>query len=194
MPIVLNEIEARVLGALIEKSFTTPEQYPLSFNALLNACNQTTSRDPVMSLDADAVGSAVTSLAEKELAVKIIGSRVPKVAHRAAALGAGESPEIIGTIGMLLLRGAQTAAEIRVRTGRITQFPSTGHAETLLRSLSAHASGPFVAKLSRGRYQHLFSRDAPAAQSPPVPSSDRLARLEERVTALEERLSRLTPS
>ncbi|MBI3300425.1 MAG: DUF480 domain-containing protein [Elusimicrobia bacterium] len=181
----LNEIEARVLGSLIEKAFSTPDQYPLSYNALVNACNQKTSRDPVMNLEPEAVGTAVASLVEKGLAAKLIGDRVPKVAHRAEGLGAGESPEVIGTLGLLLLRGAQTAAEIRVRTERIAQFPNTEAAEAQLQKLAAHPSGPFVARLSRGRYQHLFSGPAAEAASRASEAADRLAQLEARVAALE---------
>lgn len=195
MPTQLDAVEARALGSLIEKSFTTPEQYPLSFNALLGACNQKTSRDPVMELDPDTLAAALASLQDKGLAAVRHGSRVPKYSHYGEHLGAGDSPEVLGTIALLLLRGPQTAAEIRVRTERIAKFERTEDAAELLERLVSDPDGPFVARGSRGKYHHLFSGDAPAAApAPAAPKNDRLAELEKRVAALEERLDKLTES
>jgi len=199
MPTQLDAFEARALGSLIEKSFTTPDQYPLSFSALLGACNQKTSRDPVMELDPDALAAALASLQDKGLAAVRHGSRVPKYSHYGEHLGAGDSPDILGTIAMLLLRGPQTAAEIRVRTDRIAKFEKTEDAAALLDKLAADSDGPFVARGARGKYHHLFSGDAPPApsSSAPRPASakdERITELEKRVASLEERLDKLTES
>lgn len=182
MPIQLTPVEARILGCLVEKATLTPEAYPLSFNALLNACNQKTSRDPVMELDFDALGVGMAALKEKGLAGERIGNRVPKFVHHAELLKAGESPEVLGILCVLLLRGAQTAAEIRVRTERMAQFPSNEAVEAQLQKLQDHPGGPFVARLVRGRVQHLFCGAAP---SEPAAAPNRLSQLEERVAALE---------
>ena len=193
----LNPLEARVLGALVEKSLTTREQYPLTFNALLNACNQKTSRDPVMTLDTDAMGKAVQTLIEKGLAERLQapGERVPKFRHNIHKLVNSDDPKLIGAITVLLLRGPQTPGEIKGRTERLCEFSGTAEAEGLLQELCARAEDPLVARLPRQagqketRYRHLFSGAAPEAGSvpaAPVPvGPDRLALLEKRVEALE---------
>lgn len=204
MIIELNEIEARVLGALVEKSLTTPESYPLSLNSLVLACNQKTSRDPVMSLEEPAVAQALHALIERSLAGRIHepGSRVPKFMHHAEILLNGADAKTIATICVLLLRGPQTAGEIKTRTDRLCQFVSAAEVESLLQDLSVRAE-PWVLKLSRqaghkeSRYRQLFSalspeaavRLAPAAD----PAPDRVAELEKRVAALEDAVKRLTP-
>lgn len=190
----LDAVEARILGSLIEKSYLTPEQYPLSFNALINACNQKTSREPVMELDAESVGRGLKGLQEKGLAAQRFGSRVPKFAHHAEHLEIGDSTEVLSVLGMLLLREAQTPSELRVRTERMAHFTSNEQVEAVLQKLAEHPQGPYVARLSRGRFQHLLCGDAPpseqayvaqpAALAKPV-DGDPLARLEERVAALE---------
>ncbi|MCX5789430.1 MAG: DUF480 domain-containing protein [Elusimicrobia bacterium] len=186
MNLQLDAVEARILGSLIEKSYLTPDQYPLSFNALLNACNQKTSREPVMELDIDAMGRGLERLRQEGLVEQKLGSRVPKFAHAAARLGAGDTAEILGLLCLLLLRGAQTAAELRVRTERMSHFAATGEVEAELQKLAEHPEGPFVAKLARGRYQHLFSGASSEAAAPIVaPGPDKLAQLEARVAALE---------
>lgn len=187
----LDAVEARILGALIEKSYLTPDQYPLSFNALLNACNQKTSREPVLELDVEAVGKGLASLQGKGLAAQRFGSRVPKFAHHAEHLEAGDSTEVLSVLCVLLLRGPQTAAELRLRTERMAQFAANEQVEAVLQKLSEHPQGPFVARLPRGRFQQLLSGPAPA-QAPEVSYApkasagpDRIALLEERVAALE---------
>ena len=182
----LDAVEARILGCLIEKSFLTPDQYPLSFNALMNACNQKTSREPVMELDIDTLGNSLNILRAKGLADQKLGSRVPKFTHLASVLGAGDSTETLAVLCVLLLRGPQTAAEIRARSERIAKFTDNLQVEVVLEKLEKHPDGPFVARLPRGRYQHLFCGAAPVAAAPIIaPAPDRLAKLEERVTALE---------
>lgn len=209
MLLQLNEIEARVLGSLVEKSLTTPDLYPLSLNSLVNACNQKSSRDPVMSLDEAAVGKGLFTLLDRGLAQRFHepGSRVPKFLHCIGTLLAGADAKQIGTICVLLLRGPQTAGEVKTRTDRLCDFTSSAEVESLLQDLAAKPE-PWVAKIPRqpgqkeGRYQHLFSgviahsvhvisRPAPAAAI--SPASDRLAQLEKRVEALETLVKSLTP-
>lgn len=195
--IQLDAIEARVLGCLIEKQYLTPDQYPLSFNALLNGCNQLTSREPVMALDVDIMGKGLGRLRDKGLAEQKLGSRVPKFTHCAAALGAGDTIEVLGVVCMLLLRGPQTASELRVRTERISKFATNENVEATLEKLINDPAGPFVARLARGRFMHLFSGAPIEGMAPSItipvaaPSPDRLAKLEERVAKLEELCKKL---
>jgi hypothetical protein len=200
MPIQLDEVEARVLGSLAEKALTVREQYPLTFNSLLAACNQKTSREPVMNLDLDAMGRAVQSLIDKGLAerVQAPGDRVPKFRHRISVLLGTDDPKITGAFIVLLLRGPQTPGEIKGRTERLCQFAGTAEVEGLLQELAARPE-PMVARLPRQagqketRFAHLFSGapvdggdSAPAAAQPAVPAQpDRLADLEARVAVLE---------
>ncbi|OGS14192.1 MAG: hypothetical protein A2234_10695 [Elusimicrobia bacterium RIFOXYA2_FULL_58_8] len=199
----LNPVEARVLGSLVEKSLTTREQYPLTYNALLNACNQKTSRDPVMELDTDVMGRAVQSLIEKGLVerVQAPGDRVPKFRHYISRLVNSDDAKLVGTVTVLLLRGAQTPGEIKGRTDRLCEFTGTAEVEGLLQELCARTEDPLVARLPRqagqkeARYRHLFSGAAPSAHDAPLVAApaaapapaqpDRLALLEKRVEALE---------
>lgn len=201
MPIQLDDVEARVLGSLVEKALTTPEQYPLSFNALQNACNQKSSREPVMELDPDALGKGVQSLVDKGLVERVHGSRALRFRHHIEKLLEGATPKEIGALTVLLLRGPQTAGEIKTRSERLYAFESTAEVEALLQDLSARPGGPFVARLARqpgqkeARYRHLFSPEAassePQAAAPQPPPADRLALLEKRVETLEARLQAL---
>ena len=209
----LTEIEARVLGALIEKSLTTPELYPLTMNALVNACNQKSSRDPVMQLDEAAAGRGLFTLLERGFAgrLHVVGTRVPKFDHRADSLLGTADPKIVATICVLLLRGPQTPGEIKTRTERLCRFESTAEVETLLQQLSTRPEGPFVAKLPRqpgqkeSRYRHLFSAVSPEAQPQapePLPAAapasvanesnleKRVAALEAAVKSIQERLDK----
>jgi uncharacterized protein YceH (UPF0502 family) len=213
MMIELNEVQARVLGALVEKSLTTPDQYPLSLNSLILACNQKTSREPVMSLDEATVGQALHFLLEKSLAGRIHepGGRVPKFMHHIEMLLTGADQKIIATVCVLLLRGAQTPGEIKTRTDRLCEFASTAEVESLLQDLTLRAE-PWVLKLPRQagqkevRYRHLFSgalapdsAPAPAASAaapiaaPAAAAVDRVALLEKRVEALETLVRGLVP-
>lgn len=199
----LNEIEARVLGSLVEKSLTTPDLYPLTLNSLVLACNQKTSRDPVMTLDEAAVGAGLHALIEKSLAGRLHepGSRVPKFMHHIELLLSGADDKITAVICVLLLRGPQTPGELKTRTDRLCRFESAAEVDSLLQDLAARPE-PWVVRLPRQpgqkevRYRHLFSGApspvaatapiaAPAAAAPaPVPE-DRLTLLEKRVEALE---------
>src|SRR5580658_3953547 len=159
--LTLNPVEIRVLGALIEKDMTTPEYYPLSLNALTNACNQKNNRDPIVSYDEATVRQGLDSLHAREMARPARGnSRVYKYEHSLAEVfnfGRGE----MAVIAVLLLRGPQTPAEIHTRTERMHQFDDLDALETCLRKLSEH-DPPLVVKLQKQpgwrdiRYTHLL--------------------------------------
>src|SRR5215510_7379432 len=136
MDIVLNDVEARVLGALIEKEITTPDYYPLSLNALVNACNQKNNRDPVMNLDEDAVRDALSTLQEKRLAGPASGadSRVTKYEHRVQEVFNFTRGET-AIFCVLLLRGAQTPGELRGRTERMHRFEDLTEVQSTLQRL-----------------------------------------------------------
>src|SRR5512135_2550958 len=131
-----NEVEARVLGALIEKDITTPDYYPLSLNALVNACNQKNNRDPVMSLAEDTVRDALASLQEKRMAGPAGGadSRVTKYEHRLQEVFNFDRREI-AIVCVLLLRGPQTPGELRVRTERMYRFEPLDDVQSALQKL-----------------------------------------------------------
>ncbi|HOW88795.1 MAG TPA: YceH family protein [Elusimicrobiales bacterium] len=197
----LDPAEARALGSLVEKSLTTREQYPLTFNALLNACNQKTSRDPVMELDAETLGRALTGLIEKGLAerLQVPGDRVPKFRHDIGRLLGSDDPKVVGTMTVLLLRGPQTPGELKARTERLCSFSGTAEVETLLQGLCDRREDPPVARLPRqagqkeSRYRQLYSgaADVPLPAGPASAPEDRLAMLEKRVSALEAALGGL---
>jgi uncharacterized protein len=200
--------EARVIGCLMEKSVITPDQYPLSLNALVNACNQKSSREPVMSLEQGVVERAVKDLIAKRLVMtQEFGSRVEKYQQRFCNTHFAEikfSPAEFAVVCLLLLRGPQTPGELRAHSGRLHEF-ADGEAEATLESLLTRADGPFVARLPREprrkdhAYAHVFggpiesapkearaeSVDAPAGR----PSA--LATLEARVEKLEQELATL---
>jgi uncharacterized protein len=213
MNIELSPIEARVIGCLIEKQITTPDQYPLSLNALVNACNQKSNRDPVMAADEAAVQATLDHLARKHIVIEKsgFGSRVPKYQHRFCNTEFGSlkfTPQELAIVCELLLRGPQTPGELRTRAARMAPFSEVGQVETALESLSGRADGPFVVRLPRepgrreSRYAHLFSGAVtiPAPSEGPVtapsiassaPASSRLERLEEEVRQLKEELNDL---
>ena len=165
MDILLNEIEVRVLGSLVEKEITTPDYYPLSLNALINACNQKSNRDPVMALDEQRVTQALESLNEKGLASQVTSadSRVPKYAHRLQEVFNFDRREM-AVLCVLLLRGPQTPGELRGRTERMYKFDDLAVVESALRHLMER-DHPLVKKLARPpgtkepRYAHLLAGD-----------------------------------
>jgi uncharacterized protein len=181
---ILNEIEIRVLGALIEKDITTPDYYPLSLNALVNACNQKNNRDPVMNLDENAVRDALSSLQEKRLAGPARGadSRVTKYEHRMQEVfNFGRQETAI--LCVLLLRGPQTPGELRGRTDRMFHFDALDDVQSTLQRL-IQREPPLVKMLARqpgtkeARYAQLFGGDAFAHEpSAAAASSDSDARL-----------------
>jgi uncharacterized protein YceH (UPF0502 family) len=163
MEFTLNAIEARILGVLIEKQMSTPDYYPLTLNSLVNACNQKSNRNPVMNLDENAVEQALGSLREQHLVwqVKTDGSRMPKFEHNIVDV-ADFSKNEMGILCSLLIRGPQTAGELRSRTSRFTEFHGLAAVEHTLLKLTEHEKGPFVVKLPRQpghkecRYSQLF--------------------------------------
>ena len=204
--IVLNDIEARVLGALIEKEITTPDYYPLSLNALVNACNQKNNRDPVMTLDEDAVRGALRTLQEKRLAGPASGadSRVNKYEHRIQEVFNFTRAET-AVLDVLLLRGPQTPGELRGRGERMYRFEELSDVQSTLQRL-IERDPPLVRMLPRqpgtkeSRYAHLLCGEvegweAPAeASAPPTHASTddgRIARLESEVEELRKELAEL---
>jgi uncharacterized protein YceH (UPF0502 family) len=184
MKVRLDALEARLIGCLIEKQITTPDQYPLSLNALANACNQKSNRDPVMTLEESTVQSTLDELSRKHLVLEKsgFGSRVPKYQHRFCNTEFGTlklSPQELAVICELLLRGPQTPGELRGRASRMASFSDVTQVETVLHELAERADGPFVARLPRepgrreSRYMQLFTGEA-------VPSAPALVRGEER--------------
>lgn len=206
MEIILNEVEARVLGALVEKEITTPGYYPLSLNALVNACNQKSNRHPVMSLDEDAIRGALQSLNEKNLAGAGGGadSRVTKYEHRLQEAFNFSRPEV-AVLCVLLLRGPQTPGELRGRTERLHHFADLDEVHSALDRLMKR--DPPLAKIlprlpgtKEARYAHLLSGNVvtfelePASAAAPSfvsPDSERIARLEGEVAALQNETAEL---
>jgi uncharacterized protein len=204
---VLNRIETRVLGALIEKDITTPDYYPLSLNALVNACNQKNNRDPVMMLEESAIVDALSTLQEKRLAGPAGGvdSRVTKYEHRLQEVFNFDRREI-AVICVLLLRGAQTPGELRGRTERMYHFEVLEDVVSTLERLGQRET-PLAAILPRqpgtkeSRYMHLFEGKpegtAAVATVEHVVTNDslsvdgRLARLEGEVLELRREVSEI---
>ena len=202
MPVPLSDVEVRVLGALIEKDMTTPEYYPLSINALVNACNQKSNRSPVVGYDEPMVARAIESLREKKLALVLTGRehRVPKYRHWAwETLGLG--PREMAVLCVLMVRGPQTVGELKDRTQRMYNFDDLASVEVCLDHLTERQPEPLVAKLARQpgarepRYAHLLSGEvqAPEPEAQPAPvqtrapketSADRIAKLESDVDEL----------
>jgi uncharacterized protein len=216
----LTPYEIRVIGCLLEKQRTTPEQYPLSLNAITNACNQKSSRDPVLELDEATVQDTIDALMKKHFVTEKsgFGSRVTKYQHRFCNTEFGSlkfSEQETGIVCVLLLRGPQTPGELRTRTERLCKFRDVGEVEATLDQLMQRDDGPFVAKLPRepgkreSRFAHLFGDgadmqdiDLPAAVDSDVPGSDagrmeqleRLVnRLQDDVASLKARLDRISP-
>jgi uncharacterized protein len=188
----LDSVEVRVLGALIEKEATTPEYYPLSLNALVNACNQKSNRDPVVEYDDETVYGAINSLREKKLAFTITGSgRVNKYSQRISeTLNLGRRE--LAVLCTLLLRGPQTLGEIKDRSERMFQFADLKEIEATLERLADWPRGGLVTKLTRqagqkeARYAHLLSGEPASdaiSQTPAQPAS--------RISQLEDELSQL---
>ena len=173
MRIELDPLEARVIGCMIEKQVTTPDQYPLSLNSLASACNQKSNRDPVMSLDEAAVQRTLDALSRKHLVLERsgFGSRVPKYQHLFCNTEFGSlkfSAQELAIVCELLLRGAQTPGELRSRASRMASFTDVSEVEAALQSLLERESGPLVARLPRepgrreSRYMQLFAGQPPS--------------------------------
>lgn len=173
----LTAMEARVIGCLIEKQITTPDQYPLSLNALVNACNQKSNRDPMMDVDEPTVQRTLDDLGKKHLILERsgFGSRVPKYQHRFCNTEFGTlklSPQELAIVCELLLRGPQTPGELRPRAGRMATFSDGDQVEATLEGLRTREDGPFVVKLVRqagrrdSQWAQLFTGPVEAGVEP----------------------------
>ncbi len=210
MNIELTALEARAIGCLIEKQITTPDQYPLSLNALVNACNQKSNRDPVLELDERAVQEVVDGLVRKHMVIERsgYGSRVPKYQHVFCNTEFGSlkfTPLETAIICELLVRGPQTPGELRTRASRMSEVSDVSQVEAALQNLMTRPDGPFVTRLVReagrrdSRYAQLFC--GPVADATAEPEAvahvrgddddDRLTRLEKLVDQLANEVSSL---
>ncbi|MBK8973119.1 MAG: DUF480 domain-containing protein [Hahellaceae bacterium] len=197
----LSFYETRVIGVLMEKEIATPDQYPLSLNALTAGCNQKSNRHPVLDLSEDTVAETLAMLKDKGLVrADAYKSRVEKYAHRFCNSEFGDlrfSPQEVAVIVELMVRGPQTPGELRARAGRLAEFASVETVEQVLEGLVQHAKGPWVQQLPRepgrreSRYAHLFSE---LVEPLPLESEDagkltgaraEIADLKARVVALE---------
>jgi len=197
MRVLLTDIEVRVMGVLVEKARTTPEYYPLTLNALVAGCNQKSNRDPVVAYDDALASAALDSLRGKSLVLKVTGAgeRVPKY-RQYFAEAFGLSPAQEAVICELMLRGAQTAGELRNRAERMHHFAHLAEVEEVVEALLTAAEGPLVARLPRQagqkevRYAHLLTGEVSIPDLPAVPD-DQLGRLEVEVAALRQELDAL---
>ncbi|MGK3196127.1 YceH family protein [Enterobacter ludwigii] len=206
----LSGAEARVVGCLLEKQVTTPEQYPLSVNAVMMACNQKTNREPVMNLSEHDVQDVLDELVKRHYlrTVSGFGNRVTKYEQRFCNSEFGDlklSSAEVAVITSLLLRGAQTPGELRTRASRMHEFADMQEVEQTLEGLATREDGPYVVRLARepgkreSRYMHLFSGEVDTAtlateQESTVVSGSLTARvdaLEEEVAGLKQRLDAL---
>jgi len=203
----LSRVEARILGSLIEKEATTPEQYPLTQNAVQLACNQKTSRDPLMALEPGEVGHALRQMEERKLVRSVHASRAQRYEH-CTAKAYGITGQQQAVIAVLLLRGPQTVAEILTRTDRLAKFADADDVVHCLDRLASREPALTV-RLPRApgqreeRYMHLLggpidvealaasARAAASASTPTGGTTERLIQLEERVAALELALQQL---
>ncbi len=206
MKVELTAVEARVIGCLLEKEVTTPDLYPLSLNALTNACNQKSNREPVLALSEAEVLDSVNALIERRLLSdeSSFSSRVSKYQHRFCNTEFGDlqfSEQEKGIICCLLLRGAQTPGELRTRSQRLASFSDVKEVESVLDSMAQQG---LVVKLAReagkreSRYQHLFCDAAELTSALPVEApeavhdnTDRLANLEAKVAELKQQIAEL---
>jgi len=223
MNIRLTAIEARIIGALIEKQITTPDQYPLSLNALINACNQKSNREPSMQLDEPTVKFVVDGLGRRHFVVEKsgFGSRVPKYQQIFCNTEFGSlkfTPQETAIVCELLLRGPQTPGELRARAPRMAEFPDPGVVESVLAGLANRPGGGIVVQLARepnrrdSRWAQLFEelpaqvrvataeeaaaqdKDATAARAPShAELVARVAELEAQVVSLKAELALLKP-
>jgi len=206
----LNATEARVIGCLLEKHVTTPEQYPLSVNAVTMACNQKTNREPVMNLSEHEVQDVLDALVKRHYlrTVSGFGNRVTKYEQRFCNSEFGDlklSSAEVAVITTLLLRGAQTPGELRTRASRMHEFADMQEVEQVLEGLASREDGPYVVRLARepgkreSRYMHLFSGEIDISDksiTPDITVGDddlaaRVAALEDEVAGLKQRLDAL---
>jgi uncharacterized protein YceH (UPF0502 family) len=199
----LDAVEVRVLAVLAEKEQLTPDNYPMSLNALVNGCNQLSSRDPVLTLAEEEVQDALDRLMARKLAAEVsqAGARVAKYEHRMRLRWTLEQDRLAALV-MLMLRGPQTAAEVRSRAGRMHEFGNVAAVEEALQFLMDKYP-PLAVKLARApgakeaRYAHLLTGEPveadqqASAQAVAAPRQDRVSQLEAEVAQLREELARL---
>jgi uncharacterized protein YceH (UPF0502 family) len=205
---VFDSIQTRVLGSLIEKEITTPETYPLSLNALVNACNQKSSREPVLSLTEDEVRQALHTLDDDNLVSTLHDARVPKYEHRIRTVLNLRRDET-AVLCLLMLRGPQTAGELRTRSERLYAFDDIPAVQATLDRLASRepasesspsSTGPLVAALPRQpgsretRYMHLLAGEPAisAASSAPASPSAGSGSASQRISELEAELAELS--
>jgi uncharacterized protein YceH (UPF0502 family) len=200
----LTATEARVLGTLMEKARTVPDSYPLSMQALLTGCNQKTTRDPVMNLTEGQVAEALDELKAMALVVEQSGARVPRYSHNFQR-GVGVPEQAAALLGLLMLRGPQTAGELRINSERWHRFADISSVDAFLEELQDRSSdkgGPLVVKLPRApgtreqRWAHLLCGEVDLTQTPTGPTSsaateDEVIALTRRVAALEGQVAHL---
>ncbi|WP_421080820.1 YceH family protein [Serratia fonticola] len=203
----LNAKEARVVGCMMEKQVTTPDQYPLSLNAITLACNQKTNREPVMDLSESEVQQQLDLLLRRHFLRTLsgFGNRVVKYEQRFCNSEFGQlklSPAEVAVIATLLLRGAQTPGELRTRTNRMHEFSDVSEVEEVLQQLTTREDGPFVVRLPRepgkreSRFMHLFSGQIDAAPAEAEEANageltERVVRLEAEVAELKQQVQQL---
>ncbi|MGF6191031.1 YceH family protein [Serratia sp. 2723] len=203
----LNAKEARVIGCMLEKQVTTPDQYPLSLNAITLACNQKTNREPVMELSESEVQQQLDLLLRRHFLRTLsgFGNRVVKYEQRFCNSEFGHlklSPAELAVIATLLLRGAQTPGELRTRTNRMHEFNDVSEVEEVLQQLTTREDGPFVVRLPRepgkreSRFMHLFSGQIDAAPAEAEEANagelaERVVRLEAEVAELKQQIQQL---
>jgi len=203
MEIQLTPIEVRILGALIEKEITTPQYYPITLNALTNACNQKSNRNPVMNLDDKTVVRILEELRfDHKLTWRVseAGARVPKYKHNISVIHEF-SPQEVSLLCELFLRGPQTLGELRSHTARLCEFENLEEVEEVLQNLINAEQGPFVQKLPReagrreNRYAHLFCGEIEVDEdklNPALePAAIEVQAENKRIEALEEDLSKM---
>jgi uncharacterized protein len=202
----LTDTEARILGSLVEKQLTTPEYYPLTLNALVNACNQKTNRDPVVSYDEQTVADSLETLRDRNLVYVFYGStsRVPKYKHMLPSVYELDERET-AVISVLMLRGPQTLGELRERTGRLHQFGGLGEVQetldrlmrredrlvTKLERLPGHKEARFAQLLTGQPDLEAFAAASTQSHSRGGVDDDRLRKLEDEVTMLKEDFAEL---
>ncbi|MBY5946314.1 YceH family protein [Photobacterium rosenbergii] len=214
MDICFSQTEARVLGCLLEKEVTTPDQYPLTLNALTTASNQKSNREPVMSLTEAEVQDTIEALKSKRIVQEVtagFGSRVAKYQHRFCNTEFSTfqfTKQEKAIICVMLLRGPQSPGELRTRTNRLCDFTDVKEVESVLSALLEHPKGPFVVQLPKEsgkrdfRYMHLFSGEVDleelqqqaasvATGTPSSPTSERLTALEDEVSELKKEVQEL---
>ncbi|WP_415905874.1 YceH family protein [Neptuniibacter sp. QD48_55] len=200
----LTSLQTRVIGCLLEKEITTPDQYPLSLNGLTTACNQKSNREPVLSLDESEVQNILDELKEKRLVrdESGFGSRVSKFKHRFCNTEFSDlqfTAQQLAVICVLFLRGPQTPGELRTRTNRLCEFKDVSEVEATLTSLADHPMGSLVQRLARepgkreSRYVHLFSGTVEDAdvEMAATDTDDHNLTLQQRIARLEQEVADL---